>query len=69
MIFDKVKDRHGRATHKMIANLFAGRIQQAVALGLGSCQVAALYDEEVNSLLGVDGKEESIIYMTAVGRT
>jgi 2,5-furandicarboxylate decarboxylase 1 len=35
VLFDKVKDRHGRATHQMIANLFAGRIQQAVAMGLG----------------------------------
>jgi SagB-type dehydrogenase family enzyme len=52
--------------------LDAGHIAQnvalaAVALGLGSCQIAALYDDEVNALLGVDGKEESIIYMTAVG--
>jgi SagB-type dehydrogenase family enzyme len=53
--------------------LDAGQIAQnlalaAVALGLGSCQVAALYDDEVNAVLGVDGKEESILYMTAVGR-
>jgi SagB-type dehydrogenase family enzyme len=40
----------------------------AVALGLGSCQIAALYDEEANALLGVDGVEESTIYMTTVGR-
>jgi SagB-type dehydrogenase family enzyme len=53
--------------------LDAGHIAQnlalaAVALELGSCQVAALYDDEVNEVLGVDGKEESIVYMTAVGR-
>jgi SagB-type dehydrogenase family enzyme len=53
--------------------LDAGHISQnvalaAVALGLGSCQIAALYDNEVNALLGVDGREESILYMTAVGR-
>lgn len=40
----------------------------AVALGLGSCQVGALYDDESNALLGVDGDEESTIYMTVVGR-
>jgi len=40
----------------------------AVALGLGSCQVAALYDNEVNALLGVDGVEESILYLTSIGR-
>jgi SagB-type dehydrogenase family enzyme len=53
--------------------LDAGHIAQnvalaAVALGLGSCQIAALYDDEVNALLGVDGVEESILYLTAVGR-
>ena len=53
--------------------LDAGHIAQnvalaAVALGLGSCQVAALYDDEVNALLGVDGEEESVLYLTAVGR-
>ncbi len=53
--------------------LDAGHIAQnvalaAVALGLGSCQIAALYDDEANALLGVDGKEESTMYMTVVGR-
>jgi len=52
--------------------LDAGHIAQtvamaAVALGLGSCQIAALYDEEVNDLLGVDGIEETAIYLTVVG--
>jgi len=39
-----------------------------VGLGLGSCQIAALYDEEVNDLVDTDGLEESAIYLTAVGR-
>jgi SagB-type dehydrogenase family enzyme len=52
--------------------LDAGHIAQtvamaSVALGLGSCQIAALYDEEVNDLLGVDGLEETAIYLTVVG--
>jgi SagB-type dehydrogenase family enzyme len=53
--------------------LDAGHVAQnlalaGVALDLGSCPVAALYDQEVNELLGVEGEEESILYMTAVGR-
>jgi SagB-type dehydrogenase family enzyme len=40
----------------------------AVALGLSSCQIGALYDDEANVLLGVDGINESTIYMTAVGK-
>ena len=53
--------------------LDAGHIAQnvalaAVALGLGSCQIAALYDDEANALVGVDGEDESVIYMTTIGR-
>ncbi len=53
--------------------LDAGHVVQnvalaAVALGLGSCQIAALYDEEANALLAVDGEAESTLYMTVVGR-
>ena len=38
------------------------------ALGLGACPVAAFFDDEVNELLGLDGKEETVIYMAALGR-
>lgn len=38
-----------------------------VALGLGGCQIGALYDQEVNEILGLDGKEESIVYMSTAG--
>ena len=52
--------------------LDAGHIAQnvalaAVALNLGTCQIGALYDDEVNALLGIDGIEESVVYMTVVG--
>ncbi len=40
----------------------------AVALGLGSCPLAAFYDDEINALLGIDGENEGIVYMMAVGR-
>jgi SagB-type dehydrogenase family enzyme len=64
----KYKDRAYRYVY-----LDAGHIAQnvalaAVSLGLGSCQVAALYDDEVNTVVGADGHEESIVYMTAVGK-
>lgn len=39
----------------------------AVALGLGSCNIAAIYDDEMNALLGVDGDGESVLYMCCVG--
>jgi len=39
----------------------------AVSLGLGTCQIGALFDDEVNKLLDVDGTEETTIYMSVVG--
>jgi SagB-type dehydrogenase family enzyme len=39
----------------------------AVSLDLGTCQVGALFDDEVNKLLEVDGTGESIVYMSVVG--
>jgi len=40
----------------------------AAAVNLGSCQIGALYDEEVNRIVHADGMHESIVYMSAVGR-
>ena len=71
-VFARSKWKYKERAYRYVY-LDAGHIAQnvalaAVALGLGSCQIAALYDDEVNAVLGVDGKEESILYMTALGR-
>ncbi len=52
--------------------LDAGHIAQnvalaAVSLGLGSCQIGAFFDEEVNGILDLDGEKETALYMTAFG--
>lgn len=52
--------------------LDAGHIAQniylaATALGLGCCAIGALYDEEVNRLVGADGISETVVYMCTVG--
>lgn len=54
--------------------LDAGHMAQNLALastslGLGSCQVGAVFDNEVNDLLGVDGIVESVLYLSVVGQT
>lgn len=51
----------------------AGHIAQnaylvATSMGLGACAIGAFYDEDLNRLLGVDGKEESVIYVIAIGK-
>jgi SagB-type dehydrogenase family enzyme len=70
-VFGRSRSRYAERAYRYVY-LDAGHIAQnaalaAVALGLGSCQIAALYDDEANALLGLDGRQESVIYMTAVG--
>ena len=71
-VFQRSKWKYRQRAYRYVY-LDAGHIAQnvalaAVALGVGSCQIAALYDEEANGLLGVDGVSESTIYMTVIGR-
>ncbi len=40
----------------------------AASLGLGSCALGAIYDEEADAILNLDGETESVIYMTVAGR-
>ncbi len=71
-VFDRAKWKYRQRAYRYVY-LDAGHIAQntalaAAALGLGSCQIAALYDDEVNAVLGVDGTAESAVYMTSIGR-
>jgi SagB-type dehydrogenase family enzyme len=40
----------------------------ATAMNLGCCAIAAFFDEEANQLLGIDGMEETTIYLATVGK-
>ncbi|MFW9937567.1 MAG: SagB/ThcOx family dehydrogenase [Candidatus Thorarchaeota archaeon] len=53
--------------------LDAGHIGQnfyliAEALGLGACTIGALYDDELNNLLDIDGINETTLYVGVVGK-
>lgn len=70
-VFARSVWKYGQRAYRYIY-LDAGHIAQnlalaAVALGLGSCQIAAFFDDEVNELIGIDGINESVIYMSSVG--
>lgn len=70
-VFDRAKYKYGQRAYRYLY-LDAGHIAQnlalaAEALGYKSCPIAALYDDEMNALIGVDGKKESVIYVAAVG--
>jgi SagB-type dehydrogenase family enzyme len=50
----------------------AGHIAQNLylageALGLGVCAIGAFYDDQANGIIGLDGIEETVIYMGTVG--
>ena len=40
----------------------------ATALDIGSCPIGAFYDTQVNSLIQIDGKEETALYLATVGK-
>ncbi|MFU8794952.1 MAG: SagB/ThcOx family dehydrogenase [Dethiobacteria bacterium] len=53
--------------------LDAGHIAQntalaAVSYNLGSCQIGAFFDGEVDRVIGVDGESEFSLYITAIGK-
>ena len=71
-VLERCRWKYGQRAFRYIW-LDAGHIAQnvalaTVALGLGSCQIAAIYDDEADALLGLDSERESVLYMTAVGR-
>jgi len=70
-IFQRVKYRYHEHSYRYIY-LDAGHLAQnfaltATAMGLATCQIGAFYDDEVNGIIGVDGTEESIVYMSVAG--
>ncbi|MEN3037072.1 MAG: SagB/ThcOx family dehydrogenase [Candidatus Methanosuratincola petrocarbonis] len=64
----KYKDRAYRYVYLEAGHIAQNLALAAVSLGLGTCQIAAFLDDEVNKLIGLDGAEESVIYMSSVGR-
>ena len=70
-IVDRCKWKYRQRAYRYIY-LDAGHIAEnvalaAVSLGLGSGPVGALFDDEINSLLEIDGKSETVLYLTAAG--
>lgn len=71
-IFQRSKWKYLQRAYRYIF-LDAAHIAQNLALaaeglGLGSCQIGALYDDYLNGLLEFDISEESVIYMSSIGR-
>ena len=63
----KYGDRAFRYIYMDAGHLGAHLQLACVALGLGSVNIGAFYDDEVNALLALDGHAETVVYLTAVG--
>jgi SagB-type dehydrogenase family enzyme len=71
-VFERSKWKYEQRGYRYIY-MDAGHICEnlylaACALGLGACAIGALYDDELNAVLGVDGIDESAFYMCVVGK-
>lgn len=70
-IFQRTRWKYQDRTYRYVL-LEAGHLGQnlylaATSLGLGPCAVGAFFDDEVNQLVDVDGKEEAAVYMVSIG--
>ena len=71
-IFQRSKWKYLQRAYRYIF-LDAAHIAQNLALaaeglGLGSCQIGAIYDDYLNELLDLNITEESVIYLSSVGK-
>ncbi len=39
----------------------------ATSLGLAPCGIGAFFDDDINRLVGVDGRDEAVVYLLAIG--
>lgn len=70
-IFARSKWKYMQRAYRYVY-LDSGHIAQnlalsATSLDLGSCQIAAFFDDEINKILDLDGTEESAVYLSVVG--
>lgn len=64
----KYGDRYARYVLLDAGHIAENVALAATALGLGTCQIAAFFDEEAAAILGVDPEEEPVVYMSTAGK-
>lgn len=70
-IFQRTRWKYQERAYRYVL-LDAGHLGEniylaATSLGLGPCGIGAFFDDEVNQLVGVDGKEEAAVYLVSIG--
>jgi SagB-type dehydrogenase family enzyme len=64
----KYRDRAMRYIPMDLGHVCQNLQLAATAMGFGSCPIGAFYDDDFNRLLGVDGEEETVLYLITVGK-
>ncbi len=64
----KYRERAYRYIYMDVGHIGQTLYLAAAGLSLGCCTVGAFFDDEVNRVIGVDGKNEISLYLGAVGR-
>ncbi len=64
----KYGERGWRYIYKDAAHICANLYLAATSLELGCCAIGVCFDDEVNKILGIDGKKETVVYLAGVGR-
>lgn len=70
-VLPRITWRYHQRSYRYIY-LDAGHIAQNLALAaagldLGTCQIGAFFDDELNEFLALDGTAETVLYLSAVG--
>ena len=70
-VFGRTKIKYGERGYRYIL-MEAGHLAQNLylvseALNLGCCAIGGFLDDEINKLLDIDGKKESVIYLCGIG--
>ncbi|HEC36244.1 MAG TPA: SagB/ThcOx family dehydrogenase, partial [Anaerolineae bacterium] len=71
-VFQRTRWKYRERAYRYVL-LEAGHIGQnlylaATSMGLGACAVGAFLDDHLNDMLELDGREEAVVYVIAVGR-
>ena len=70
-VFERSKWKYSQRAYRYIY-LDAGHVAENLALAAtsiscGSCHIGAFFDDEINSILNIDGTQESAICLSVVG--
>lgn len=72
-LFNRVNWRFAQRGYRYVYQECGHIVQNAIiacqAMEVGSCEIGAFYDDEINMLLGLEGSEETVLSLLTAGMT